>query len=530
MSATIYPNGLGGVLGDELVTCAELYTTGTVYFVHHTGDDANAGTREKPLATLVHANSLVDINDIVVLLDGHAETLSSSLVVSEPGVRIVGEGQADGKPTVRLTCAASDADGISITNTNVTIGNIWFPATTTLGEHGVIGVHASWSMVRGCYLEMGAEQETGIDWTDTDGGCRLYNTTIVSVSTTTPPVQGLVLEAQANCEVEACTFDGGVTGFSVGAIVGGLTTNFRAQQLRLMNGASISLDSDAEGYIGISEKSGDARVTGLKRRFANGFRQTGDALLADTEIYMSGVIYYVHYGTGDDGNSGIDELAPKKTLGSALLVALVQDFILLLPSHEEPISAALDTHSVGLTIIGCGTSDGKPSCRLYKDAAAGALVLFTQSMVSSLRNIWFDHTTSVTQSTSMVEMDADFAEMRGCLVTPAVTDVIGVQASGSFLTIRETKFESVAVLVSARPARGLSFEAEGGMSDNDVRFCIFSNATLGFTQDAFFEDQQNTRLYVIGATQSYGADIEINPNTTGMVNPETSSGSALVSW
>jgi hypothetical protein len=343
------------------------------------------------------------------------------------------------------------------------------------------------------------------------------------------------MRGPTDVEFEACTFDGGTVGFAVAGVYD-TSANFpttapvrlRAQQMRFMNGAGLLSGEDTTGYVSISEKSGAPLVTGFNRRLANGFRQTGDAMLADIEFYMSGTPYYVHYGTGDDGNSGVDELAPKKTLNSALSVASGDcDIVVLLPGHDEPTSATASLPSDGVTVIGCGTSDGKPSCKLHSDAADPIVEI---AVIGYLRNVWVYDVEAESGPAVLVNCSSQNTEVRGCYIEGRVSGVIGCTARDSAQTYRESTFISGGSAVADRPARGLTVPTELTVSDIDVRGCIFSNSQYGFEQYSFWVDSPVTRLYVIAMSQSYGADVKINSSTTGIVNPETSSGSASVEW
>jgi hypothetical protein len=149
---------------------------------------------------------------------------------------------------------------------------------------------------------------------------------------------------------------------------------------------------------------------------------------------------------------------------------------------------------------------------------------------SYLRNIWVYDVEAESGPGILVDVSDDYVEVRGCYIQPTVTGVIGIDAQSSFLAFRETKIESGGVSVASRPAIGLRFSAEGSMTDIDVRGVELSNSRFGFSSPAFDEDEAVARLYVISMTQSFGADVFINASTTGIVNPETASGSALVDW
>ena len=102
-------NGCGESTGDELCTSRPLLlpTSNSVWYVNSaTGTDAvsPAGkNREKPLATLAQAITNAQANDIIVLMDGHAESTTSFMTLSTAGVKIVGAGSSGGIPTVTFT-------------------------------------------------------------------------------------------------------------------------------------------------------------------------------------------------------------------------------------------------------------------------------------------------------------------------------------------------------------------------------------------------------------------------------------------
>lgn len=529
MSAAIFPNGIGGLLGDELVITTELYTTGNVYYVHHTGDNANVGTsRQKPLATFSHANDQMEENDIIVFLDGHAETLTATVRIIRAGVRVVAEG------TVELTSGLSDQSSVTLEETNITLGGIRFPEGGTLATVAKIEILGERAMIRDCYFEAGAgDQFALVRVGDESAGARFFRTAFVSVSTTEQPAAALATGAAPDLELEACTLDGGDTNFSLGALYSGsIPARFRGQQMRLLNGASIIMDGDTTGYIGVAESTGAPRIDGFPHRLAEGFRQTGDALLADQELYFSGDIFYVQYDDGDDANSGIDELNPKKTISGAISV-LSKDcsFVVCLPGHVEPLSGAIDLNSTGVTLIGCGTADGNPGCRVYQ-ASGGPFVDIQMSQVSYVRNLWIDATPTAVTQTRQVTVPTEFSEIRGCLVRSMFRDTIGIFCSASFTTFRETTFEAADSAGGAnRVTAGLEFNGgEGSLTDIDVRGCIFSNGVHGYKTAGLWGNDPVSRLYGISATLRFGANAELDSDTTGQLNPETASGSALVEW
>ena len=539
MTVRIYPNGTGGALGDELVTETQIYTTGIIYYVHHTGNNSNTGQfRQKPFATLVHALTVIADCDVIVLMDGHTETISAPQTVSTNGVKIVGEGISDGNPTVMLTSSLTDQTMLTVSGSSVALAGVHVrggSAQSTLPRVLWTGIRG---MLRGCYFECdaGLTGAAAFAYSIFATGMRIFSTKFVVTSTTTQPIYGVLSQGSTDAEFEAVTFDGGVVGFGIGGYVdfsifaGTGPARLRCQQMRLLNGAGFLTADDTTGYLGISERTGAAVVSGFANHLAGGFRQIGDPLLADTELYMSGLPIYVHYGTGNDSNSGRDELAPKKTITGALSVTGDECyFIVCLPGHSEPLAAGIVAGSIGVTIIGCGTTDGKPSCRIYGNGE-GPNTPLTTGAQCYFRNLWLDHNIVATSNqTRIVLMSQVYSELRGCLVTVGYRDQVGVEVSMDKVTVRDTKIESAGTGDTTRPTRGLYGSA--AKADIDLRGLVLSNGTHGFTISAI--DASGvvlTRLYGIAMSLLFGADVKLTTSTTGLLNPETTSGSALVSW
>ena len=103
-----------------------------VLFVHSgTGSNASGnGTKESPLASLDYAvgRCTASKGDVIVLLPGHTETLSSAtaLALDVAGVDILGLGQGSLRPTFTLDTATTTT--IGVTAANVSLSNCIFTA------------------------------------------------------------------------------------------------------------------------------------------------------------------------------------------------------------------------------------------------------------------------------------------------------------------------------------------------------------------------------------------------------------------
>jgi hypothetical protein len=263
----IYPNGAGETLGDTLVTCRPLYTSGNIWYVNSNGG-VDAATpagqnREKPLATLVQAFINANDNDIICLMTGHTETLVAPLDLTRK-VTIVGGGSAGGKPTVKIYQLASESS-ITIDSPNIEIRNVWFPpGGATSPRIDVSG--ASFRMI-GCYMECGPNDlvpgvrfETGAD------RARIVNTTIISTATSVsaqPESAIAIQDAISDLELDGLVLSGGTVGFSnynAFDSADNAITRLKGQSVSLLLGADMHLNAATTGWLNVQTSTGGARV------------------------------------------------------------------------------------------------------------------------------------------------------------------------------------------------------------------------------------------------------------------------------
>ncbi len=79
---------------------------------------------------------------------------------------------------------------------------------------------------------------------------------------------------------------------------------------------------------------------------------TGDALVSEAPLMVSGTVYYVDSTTGSDSNAGTREDIPFATLGAAVAAAIAHDTIVLMPSHFQILTAGLTVSVAGLRLWG----------------------------------------------------------------------------------------------------------------------------------------------------------------------------------
>lgn len=268
----IYPNGAGDTLGDQLVTCKPLYSSGSIWYVNSNGgvDGASqAGkNREKPLATLAQALTNSADNDIIELMSGHVETSPGPWTVAKK-VIIVGGGSAGGKPTVKLNgSGAGTGVRINITVDNVEIRNIWFPAATgALAASISVVIGGLLSRVKNCYFELGASDTSGIRYAAAANTGRIVNTTFISVATlvTQQPTDAVeFLGAVNDLELDGVVFNSGTVGFSSPQafnVAGNQLLRLKAENVSLLQGADwTSAIAGTTGFLNPQISTGGSRV------------------------------------------------------------------------------------------------------------------------------------------------------------------------------------------------------------------------------------------------------------------------------
>ena len=154
MALTNFPNGVSS-FGMPLIGM----TTGSIFFVHHTGSNGNSGTdRDNPFSTIDYAIGQCTNNkgDIIFVMPGHTEAITgaSEINLDVAGVSLIGLGSGLDMPQVDYTHASGE---VSISAANVTIQNMNFHANIT---DVLIGIEVAAAgdnfTIRGCRFDVEA--------------------------------------------------------------------------------------------------------------------------------------------------------------------------------------------------------------------------------------------------------------------------------------------------------------------------------------------------------------------------------------
>lgn len=145
MTLTPFPNGISSFGVPQIGSGQIPVTNGNYYFVcnrtNANGSDGNEGTSpDMPLATLDRAINLTEANngDVIIILPGHAETISSNTALNfdVAGITIIGLGVGSSRPTFTLGTANTTRIPVSAANIKISgcifIGNFLSIATCFL--------------------------------------------------------------------------------------------------------------------------------------------------------------------------------------------------------------------------------------------------------------------------------------------------------------------------------------------------------------------------------------------------------------
>lgn len=185
-----YPNGFANGLSVRGMPINISYP-GQVFFLNNSsvfpqsglnGSDGNPGTYLKPFSTLSGAMGACTASrgDMIMVMPGHAETISSStaLTLSKAGVCIVGMGEGSLRPTFTLDTATSAT--INVTGANISIINCLFKA--------------NFADIVSCFTTTTAKNFTLSKCEFRDNSSSLNFARIVDTNTTTNDTDGLTFE------------------------------------------------------------------------------------------------------------------------------------------------------------------------------------------------------------------------------------------------------------------------------------------------------------------------------------------------
>lgn len=269
--------------------------------------------------------------------------------------------------------------------------------------------------------------------------------------------------------------------------------------------------------------------------YGNGIGDTlGDQLATCRPLYTSGSVWYVSSAIGVDAGSpaGKNREKPLATLAQAITNAADNDIISLLSGHTETTTAGY-TVNKKLTIVGSGSSGGKPTVKLNMNLVAGTLMTVSATNVE-LRNIWFP--TSASVNSNRIVVSAALFRMKGCYVECGPNDNHGVSLAAGADSARfvNSTFISVATSITLQALGGLQLAAT--VNDLELDGMVFSSGTVGFSNGGVsyaFNSNGATinRLKAENVSLLLGADVNLSGvGTSGFFNSQLVTGGSRVDF
>lgn len=266
--------------------------------------------------------------------------------------------------------------------------------------------------------------------------------------------------------------------------------------------------------------------------YPNGLGESlgGDSLASQKPIITSGNIWWVNSVTGTDagGTAGQDREKPLATLGQANTNATDGDIIVLQSGHSETLTSALSLK--GVTVVGIGTTSGKPAAQIKINAAAATCVQFTTTG-GELRNIYFPAAVqSDTNTNGKVRLTTANCIVYGCYIESSANDQLpALSIDSNSSRVENCTIVSTATSTATRPLRGIW--TSGAVSDLVLIGNIFDDGTVGYASGACdISAGTVTRLKAYGNSFLRGADLAVASASTGYFVPSTQSGGPRVSW
>lgn len=267
--------------------------------------------------------------------------------------------------------------------------------------------------------------------------------------------------------------------------------------------------------------------------YPNGLETVGgDELLSQAPLWVGGNVWWVNSVTGSNAASpaGQDRERPLATLAQAITNSAAGDIIVLQSGHTETLTAVQGI--LGRTVVGAGTSGGKPAAQLKIDAASSSC-LNLDAAGCHLRNIYFPAAVQSNNGNGKVRITAlTNCSVVGCYFESSGLDqmaAIQIDASSTGARIVNCTFVSTATAIATRPTRGLF--AGGAVTDMLIAGNVFDDGTVGYSTAALdLSTAACTRLVSYGNSLLRGADAKFHASQTGHFGVGTLSGSSGVSW
>lgn len=271
----------------------------------------------------------------------------------------------------------------------------------------------------------------------------------------------------------------------------------------------------------------------------DGFDEVGDVLATCKPLLTSGTTRFVG-PSGNDYYDGGTKSGALASFATALASSAAGDIIVLLPGFSYEPTGDVSINVDNLTIIGCGQTNGVPSCTFGYGAAEVADCPYTiRGERVTLVNVRFaPRTRSVAGPT--VKVVGNGARLRGVCFDSGQYDA---QALEFILTpstegdpaqvhLQNCLFRNVATSPSARPTNAI----RGHMAQLGqiiMEGCTVDAGTvnwIGYAVDFLTFAGVYTKLAVEELSLLRGAEMAIHASAAGYVNVQTATDGGRVLW
>lgn len=256
---------------------------------------------------------------------------------------------------------------------------------------------------------------------------------------------------------------------------------------------------------------------------------TGDTLGTCKPLITSGSVFYVDSVTGSPEYDGTDEARPKSKLTDAVTLATGNDIVVLLPTHNEVITAQI-TVGTGITILGLGSAGGKPTAKLTRGYDGSIFSMSGSS--SALRNIYFPASTVASATPHVVTSDSGI-NISDCYFEMGANDqhsALYLNTSTQDFRLTDTSFVSTAAATGDQPFTTVRLGA--ALSHIYLIGVTVDGGASGWGSP-YGLDLGTFAITILRAESLSllrGSDMHVTSTTTGYVNVQTATGSSRVLW
>ena len=429
----IVPDGAGGELEGEGGTGKVFYVCNATSGLPEGGvtgsNNASGLSPQTPLSTIDYAIGLCTASrgDKIVVMPGHAETLTAAIALDVAGITIEGRGKGTLRPQITVNGAI---DGISVTAANCKIENLYFNESTDSATSN-INVAAANVSIEDCHFDLGATDLECITWAS---GANFLLKNNKFVVTANGPDAALEIEA-ANDGLIAIDniFNGGsaTNTFDAAAINSGQAhTNAYIDNNVFMYGIGLVVATSVSTVIG----SGNQYVMG------------GTSNAAAPQVFFTDLGSTIRDGKSPEAPTTLDDaLVTKATAG---------DIVYVLAGSTSSPTASQAMSVAGVSLIGLGNASNRPVI-----TSAGTIDHIDMTGASCrIENIVFAAATAT--ATSVINVGAADCIIKNCEFLAGASNtnaIITIPDAGDGVLIESNKFR----VTANGPAIAISIEAAG---------------------------------------------------------------------